>query len=96
MTRSFTVTANVKITDINLGVLLAHTYRGDLRITLTSPAGTAVAMITNVGAVRDNLNVLFDDDASASITTHTSLDDTATGATALQQDIQAASAAVRV
>ena len=80
ITRTFSVTVNVKLTDINLGVLLAHTYRGDLRITLTSPAGTTIAMITNVGASRDNLNVLFDDAASASISTHTSLDDTSTGA----------------
>ena len=80
MTLTFSVTANVKITDINLGVLLAHISRGDLRITLTSPAGTTVAMMTNIGAVRANLNVLFDDAASASIITHLVLDDTSTGA----------------
>ncbi len=78
MVRNFTVTANAQITDVNIGVQLAHSYRGDLRVTLVSPAGTVINLITNVGTSADNLNVLFDDSAAASITAHTTNDSTAT------------------
>lgn len=76
LVRSFTVASNAQITDVNIGVQLTHTYRGDLRATLTSPSGTVVNLITNVGTSADNLNVLFDDSAAASISTHTSNDNT--------------------
>lgn len=74
MVRNFTVATNTQITDVNIGVQLSHSYRGDLRVTLTSPAGTVVNLITNVGTGADNLNVLFDDSAAASISTHTAND----------------------
>ncbi|SEH16773.1 conserved repeat domain-containing protein [Sphingopyxis sp. YR583] len=77
MVRSFTVAANAQVTDVNIGVQFTHTYRGDVRATLVSPAGTVVNLITNVGTSADNLNVLFDDSAAASISTHTSNDNTA-------------------
>lgn len=76
MVRTFTVAANTQVTDVNIGVQLGHSYRGDLRVTLTSPAGTVVNLITNVGTGADNLNVLFDDSAAASISTHTANDNT--------------------
>ncbi len=75
VTRTFTVGTNFTVADVNLGVLLSHTYRSDLRITLTSPLGTSVQIMTNVGGAADNLNVLFDDEASAAISSH-SVDDT--------------------
>lgn len=77
MVRGFTVAANAQVTDVNIGVQLTHSYRGDLRATLVSPSGTVVNLITNVGTSADNLNVLFDDSAAASITTHTTNDSTA-------------------
>lgn len=77
MVRNFTVTANAQVTDVNIGVQFAHTYRGDVRATLVSPAVTMVNLITNVGTSADNLNVLFDDSAAANITTHTTNDNTA-------------------
>jgi uncharacterized repeat protein (TIGR01451 family) len=76
MVRNFTVAANAQVTDVNIGVQLTHTYRGDLRATLVSPAGTVVDLITNVGTSADNLNVLFDDGAAAGIATHTTNDNT--------------------
>lgn len=79
--RTFSVAEHYALTDVNIGVLLAHTYRGDLRLTLKSPAGTSVALMTNIATTPNNLNVLFDDSAAASITTHTSANDTATAAT---------------
>ncbi len=75
MVRSFTVAANAQVTDVNIGVQFTHTYRGDVRATLVSPAGTVVNLITNIGTSMDNLNVLFDDSAAASITTHTANND---------------------
>jgi uncharacterized repeat protein (TIGR01451 family) len=78
VTRTFAVGTNFTVADVNLGVLLSHTYRSDLRITLTSPVGTTVQIMTNVGGAADNLNVLFDDEASAAISSH-GVDDT-TGA----------------
>jgi uncharacterized repeat protein (TIGR01451 family) len=77
MVRNFTVAANAQITDVNIGVQFTHSYRGDVRATLVSPAGTVVNLITNVGTSADNLNTLFDDSAAASITTHTTNDNTA-------------------
>lgn len=76
LVRSFTVAANAQITDVNIGVQLAHTYRGDIRATLVSPTGTVVNLITNVGAGADNLNVLFDDSAATSVSAHTTNDNT--------------------
>jgi uncharacterized repeat protein (TIGR01451 family) len=72
ITRTFFVPASYIVGDVNLGVLLTHTYRSDLRVTLQSPAGTIVTVMTWPGNVQsgDNLNDLFDDEAAASITTH--------------------------
>ena len=77
MVRNFTVAANAQVSDVNIGVQFTHSYRGDVRATLVSPSGTVVNLITNVGASADNLNVLFDDSAAASISTHTTNDNTA-------------------
>ncbi len=85
MVRSFTVAANAQVTDVNIGVQLTHTYRGDLRATLVSPSGTVVNLITNIGTTPDNLNVLFDDSAAASITTHTANNDSTTTAPPYQR-----------
>ena len=87
LVRSFTVTANAQVSDVNIGVQLTHTYRGDLRATLTSPSGTVVNLITNVGTSADNLNVLFDDSAPTNISTHTT-NDTTTAAPPYQRTFQ--------
>ena len=76
LVRNFTVATNAQITDVDIGVQLTHTYRGDLRATLVSPTGTVVNLITNIGTSADNLNVEFDDSAAASISTHTANDNT--------------------
>lgn len=77
MVRNFIVATSAEVTDVNIGVQLTHSYRGDLRATLTSPGGTVINLITNVGTSADNLNLLFDDGAAASVTTHTANDSTA-------------------
>jgi uncharacterized repeat protein (TIGR01451 family) len=72
ITRVFNVPTNFTVGDVDLGVFAAHTYRSDLRITLTSPAGTSVTVMTWTGNVQsgDNLNDRFDDEAATAIGTH--------------------------
>lgn len=70
ISRTFAVPTSYIVGDVNLGVFLTHTYRSDLRITLQSPAGTTVAIMTNTAGSGDNLNDLFDDEAAAAISTH--------------------------
>jgi uncharacterized repeat protein (TIGR01451 family) len=73
VTRVFNVPVGYIVADVDLGVLITHTYRSDLRIDLTSPAGTTVTVMTWTGNVQggDNLNDRFDDEAAAAIITHT-------------------------
>jgi uncharacterized repeat protein (TIGR01451 family) len=72
ITRTFNVPTSFIVADVDLGVFLTHTYRSDLRITLTSPTGTTVQVMTWTGNVQsgDNLNDRFDDEATAMLTTH--------------------------
>lgn len=81
LVRNFTVSEIYTVADVNIGVLMAHSYRGDLQFYLQSPAGTRVQLINNVGATRNNVNVLFDDAAANPISNHTSNNDTANSGT---------------
>jgi uncharacterized repeat protein (TIGR01451 family) len=60
---NFTVATSFTVSDVDLGVLATHTYRGDLRMTLQSPAGTRVQIVNgdanNVPG--DNFNVRLND-----------------------------------
>ncbi|RDV02647.1 DUF11 domain-containing protein [Sphingorhabdus pulchriflava] len=81
LVRNFTVSEIYTVADVNIGVLMSHTYRGDLQFYLQSPVGTRVQLINNIGTTRDNVNVLFDDAAANPISNHTANNDTATAAT---------------
>jgi subtilisin-like proprotein convertase family protein len=81
LVRNFAVSQIYTVADVNIGVLMAHTYRGDVRFYLQSPAGTRVQLINNIGTTRNNVNVLFDDAASNPISSHTSNNDSATAGT---------------
>jgi uncharacterized repeat protein (TIGR01451 family) len=81
LVRNFTVSEIFTVSDVNIGVLMAHTYRGDLQFYLQSPAGTRVQLINNIGTTRNNVNVLFDDAAANPIANHTGSNDTATAGT---------------
>jgi uncharacterized repeat protein (TIGR01451 family) len=81
LVRNFTVTDIYTVADVNIGVLMAHTYRGDLQFYLQSPAGTRVQLINNIGGTRNNVNVLFDDAAANPISNHTASNDTAAAGT---------------
>jgi uncharacterized repeat protein (TIGR01451 family) len=74
VTRTFTVPTSFIVGDVDFGVLLSHTFRSDLRISLRSPAGTTAQLLLNTGTGVDNLNVLFSDEAAAAIATHTTVD----------------------
>lgn len=77
LTRTFSVTQTELITDVNIGLVLDHGRRGQVQATLTNPAGTSRSLITGIGGNLNDLNVLFDDEAAASISTHTAVDDDA-------------------
>lgn len=81
LVRNFTVPQIYTVADVNIGVLMSHTYRGDLQFYLQSPAGTRIQLINNIGTTRDNVNVLFDDAAANPVSNHTASNDTATAAT---------------
>lgn len=79
--RTFTVPFHFAVADVNIGVVMAHTYRGDLRFSLVAPDATRIQLGANVGTSRDNVNVLFDDSAASAYTAHTAANDTATATT---------------
>ena len=64
--KTFVVPATTDtVGDVDLSVLITHTYRGDLELLLESPDGTRVQMTNrNGGAGGNNLNVDFDDEAA--------------------------------
>lgn len=62
--RTFSVDRDYTVSDVDIGVLLDHTYRRDLRITLVAPSGTAVTLTDFQGGGANNLNVRFDDEAT--------------------------------
>jgi uncharacterized repeat protein (TIGR01451 family) len=72
ITRTFVVGSSYIVGDVDIGILLSHSYRSDLRLTLTSPAGTSVTVMTWAGNVQsgDNMNDRFDDEAAAAIAAH--------------------------
>lgn len=70
ITRTFVVGTSYTVSDVDIGIFLSHSYRSDLQITLTSPAATTVQIMTSTGGSGDNLNDLFDDEASSGIASH--------------------------
>lgn len=58
--------------DVDANVNITHTFNADLDITLTSAAGTVVAVSTDNGSLNDNVfaGTLFDDDANDPVTDH--------------------------
>ncbi|MGL5837644.1 MAG: proprotein convertase P-domain-containing protein [Sphingorhabdus sp.] len=85
ITRTFAIPTAFTVGDVNIGIFLDHSYRSDLRLFLTSPAGTIVSLLpwTSNAQSGNNLNDMFDDEAAASIATHgATLDDPLTPAPA--------------
>lgn len=63
----FTVPDSFTIADLNVNLSINHTYVSDLRIRLISPTGTSVQLVNRLGGASDNIRVIFDDEATASI-----------------------------
>ncbi len=72
LTRIINVPDSFTITDLDVGFLATHAWRGDIRLNLTSPDGTTVLLITTnigFGGNIDNYNILMDDSAATLINT---------------------------
>ncbi len=71
LVRNFTVGTGYTVGDVDLGLLATHSWRGDLRVTLQSPAGTRVQLVNgDTGSIDgNNFNVRLDDDAAQTVNT---------------------------
>lgn len=70
LVRNFTVGASFTVSDVDIGILATHTWRGDMRMTLQSPAGTRVQIVngdTNTTGNADNFNVQLSDEATGGV-----------------------------
>ncbi|HUG33342.1 MAG TPA: proprotein convertase P-domain-containing protein, partial [Anaerolineales bacterium] len=74
--RNILVAANVTIADLNVRLNISHIRRSDVRVTLTSPAGTTVVLISGGGLGSpvvaspddyDNYDVILDDTSVGSL-----------------------------
>ncbi|MFT5041964.1 MAG: subtilisin-like proprotein convertase family protein, partial [Hyphomicrobiaceae bacterium] len=67
MVRTFSVGSHVSVADLDVGLNVSHTWRGSLRVQLSSPSGTIVTLIDRLsGDSTDNFDLLLDDISSAS------------------------------
>lgn len=55
---------DLPIADINVNLNVEHTFLSDLQISLTSPAGTTVILVSNSCDDSRNINAVFDDAAA--------------------------------
>ena len=66
---SISISDNLVITDVNVGLDVSHTYVAELIVTLTSPAGTTVTLLQEPCYIQGlypipDVSVVFDDDGS--------------------------------
>ena len=69
-TRTIAVADSFPLGDVDLGFIASHSWRGDIRLDLVSPAGTSVRLIVeDVTATGnpDNYNVRLDDEAASAL-----------------------------
>lgn len=82
-TRTFFVGTSFTVSDVDIGVLAAHVFRGDMVMYLVHPDGTRVQLTAGSGSnSAKNFNALFNDEATAGIATYTAAA-TATASTAV-------------
>jgi len=76
ITRTFNVATSLIVSDVNVGINVSHPRRSDVRVTLTSPSGTSVVLISGGGLGSpviaspddyDNYDVLLDDSSINSL-----------------------------
>lgn len=63
ITSSVTFFEDLTISDINVALNIGHTFLADLEISLTSPAGTTVVLVSGSCGDMRNMDAVFDDDA---------------------------------
>jgi subtilisin-like proprotein convertase family protein len=61
--RKFTVNDTFTVANLQVGFNALHPYRGDLKVTLTSPSGKQVTLMGETDNNRHNLDVLWSDSA---------------------------------
>jgi uncharacterized repeat protein (TIGR01451 family) len=69
VTVTFNVPVNYTVTDVDIGVNITHTWRGDLFMSLSSPTVAAETLFNRIHGNVDDFSVLFDSDAGAVIPT---------------------------
>ncbi|MDC6361736.1 MULTISPECIES: reprolysin-like metallopeptidase [Flavobacteriaceae] len=62
VTSSIQFFEDLPVSDVNVNLELNHTYLEDLMVTLISPQGTRVALISSTCGGLNNVNAVFDDD----------------------------------
>ena len=62
VTRTFNITDDIVISDVNLGINISHATRGQLKVTLQAPGDATATTIVNTSTdSHDNYDVLIDD-----------------------------------
>ncbi|WP_423997079.1 reprolysin-like metallopeptidase [Maribacter sp. IgM3_T14_3] len=56
---------DLPVADVNVQLNIEHTFLADLVVTLTSPTGTTVTLVSNSCGDSRNINATFDDDSPA-------------------------------
>jgi len=65
--RTFNVRDNFTINDLNVGLNMAHTWRGDVQVTLTSPSNRSVVVVAFSGDNFDGYNMTINDESGNAI-----------------------------
>ncbi|MEO9892347.1 reprolysin-like metallopeptidase [Aurantibacter sp.] len=55
---------DLPLSDINVNLDIDHSFLSDISVSLTSPAGTTVFLISNTCGASDNISATFDDEAA--------------------------------
>lgn len=61
LSKTISIPDSFYVDDLKVGLNLAHTYRGDLQVQLTSPTGTTVTLIEHKVDGDDNYDLMLDD-----------------------------------
>ncbi|MEM7050371.1 MAG: C25 family cysteine peptidase [Acidobacteriota bacterium] len=67
LTRTFLVSESFLLEDIDLGFNATHPNRGDIRVTLQSPASTSVVVIAESADADNDYDLALDDDVAAAL-----------------------------
>ena len=60
-TDSVTLSAGITVTDVDVSMVISHTWIGDLAVDISSPGGTTVRLHNNQGGSANNISLVYDD-----------------------------------